>query len=362
MWFQAPSDWCNATSPPSKLQTGDEDSRRHSSQGQSTSNDSPPMLNAENMPPLRISQVFSGPLGVSQVFSAPLGSSQSFGSSHALCNPGSQLGDPAWSPSPLMLDAFADDGKSQTQERRTAYEGSEDQSMVDFSRSMTPSSEHLDADYNNSKLSFHDESTHAIAESQFEEMMATFVKEESRTFVRADGRSTSAALTDIFASTGSGPFSFPDEQRRAVPVTTRDPPPPGSREHSDISMSSGSSETLALTRRPLRKVKRNPALIIRSKKEGMASAHKGMSSTLTDGVNKENHKCGQENPVVVSDGSRKVSALHSRSTPQREVSNSTPTRKTSRMRSDVIADGLDATEFATNGTDRAPLGEIYNNQ
>ena len=368
MWCQAPPGWYSVTSSPTKQKAGEQDSHGHSPHSQVVPNDSPPTHHADKVAPLRILRASSGSLEIPQVFSAPLGSSRTSSASHSLGNFAPQLSDPSWSPLPPMPDPFIDDSKSQSRRTQARYGSSEDHSMPDYSRSITPSSEHVDAPYDVPHITIHGEpATPATAESQFEEMMASFLDGEDGVPTPVDTKDYGAVrrpnlLTESIASTGPRTFSFPDGQLRAVPVSIRDPPPPRSREHSDVSMGSGHSECSEPTQQPAGTVKRNPALIIQSRKEGLVSARKSATSALAKGDKKEDRKWSQESSLVAMETSRKRAAPYSKSTVLRENSSSTPTRKLSGMggKGDIL--GADVTEITLNEPNRPPLGEINNVQ
>lgn len=349
MWCQAPPGWYSLISP-SKLKAGDPDTHEHSLQCQVITDDSPPTHNAVMMAPLGTSQVFSAPRGPSQLFSAP----------HTFYNPGQQLGDPSWSPSPPMSDPFVDDIRSQKQREETGYGSSE----PDYSHSATPSNGHINATCNIPQIIIHGELTPATAESQFEEMIASFIHGGNENLTPVTTRVNTPArtlslCTEFSVSPDPRTLSFPNGQPRAVPVTTRDPPPPGSREPSDASMTWGQSETLEPIEKPVVKVKRNPALIIRSKKEGLGSARKSTAPTLADGDEKEDWRWSQETSNVVSEAKRKRSGTYSTSTLLRENSSSSP-HKVSRISSKGDLHGPGVTEIMIKGVDRAPLGELSN--
>ncbi len=336
MWYRAP-DWFTVTLP-RKIETGNSDAHGHS-----------PTI---------------GRRSPNAVGMAPPGSSPSFPGPEPLFPPGPQLGDPYWSPLPPMPDPFVDDSKCGKQIKWPGYGCSEDQSMPDYSRATTPSSNHHYANIRHPEIIIHSDLAHATAESQFEEWMASVTNSEDDTSAPAVPGVDSAAETPTFfpkssASPEPTDFSCPHGQHRAVPVTTRDPPP-ASRDPSGEMMNPGRSETIEPGEPRVGKVKSKPAAYIRSKKEGQASSQKITLFESADEGAKENGKWSQGKSIVSSDGKRKRSVAYPTSTLLSENTSSSPTRKVSRIKGRGDLPGSDGTERKRDSAGRAPLGALNN--
>lgn len=367
MWAPAPPRRQSVISPPPKPNASDPDAQRHSPQSQVIIiDDSPIPHRVGMMAPLGASQAYSGPSGNPRVFSAPPEPVQPGSSPQALCNPGPQLDDPSWLSLPPMLDPFIDDSKSQRQIIRTGHGSSEDLFMPVCSRSPTPSNNHVVARSDAPQITFHGEVAPVTAQSQFEEMMGLFINDGDEGFAPVNLSVDRTAHTpnrclDSSASAEPIIFSFCDEQPRAVPVTTRDPPPREIRETSDVGMNLGLPENLEPIEQSVKKVKRNPALIIRSKKEGRASARKSTAPAPADGCKKEDRKWSQGTSIVDSEAKRTRSGRYPALTSFRELSSSSPTHKVSRNGRKEDLHGHDVTEkILKNDADRAPLTELNN--
>lgn len=325
-------------SPSSKSKAGDSDTHEHSSKCQMVTDDSPPMYGAAVMPPR----------GPSQLSSAP----------QTLYNLGEQLGDPSWSPSPSMPDPFVDENKSQKQGKGTGC-GS---SKPNRSHSATLSNSYFNATNDVPQITIENELATAIAESQFDEMMASFIRGEHKTFTPIATRMntpvhTSSLCDELSSSPNSRPFN---EQHRAVPVTTRDPPPPppGSREPSDINIALSQSETPEPVEQAVVTVKQTPALIIRSKKEGLGLTRKSKALALANGGQNEDRRWSQEAPIMVGEAKRKWSGNSSTSSLLRDISNVAPVHKASRIGSKGDQISPHTREMPRKGADWAPQGEL----
>jgi hypothetical protein len=342
MWYPAPP-YSDSVTKPDKLDASHSGALGHSPQCRDTVNYGPHAHTALEM--------------------APLGISQKLTAQPALCTSGPPLSEPCWSPLPSMPDPFVDDKKHQTQRKSAGYGTLEDQSMPDYSRSTSPNSTHHIANYSTSEDSNGGEPTPTT--SEFDELMASFMPDEDGTFALPNTRMMKAEHTPPLHT----PFSAPTERRalsyshgqpRAVPVTTRDPPPPGSREPSDAGRSSVQSETLDPMEQPVGKVKRNPTLHIRSKKEGLLLARKrrGVGSGGSGETLEVERTGSQGKPIVISDGKRKRSETYIASAlmSENENASSSPTRKVSRL------DGAGDMPGLRNDAARAPFGLLNNIQ
>lgn len=323
------------------------------------------------MAPLGASKAYSGlsktprlrsaPL---RLFSAPPGPFQPGSTPQALRNPGPLLGDPFWSPSSPMSDPFLNDSKSQEQKIQTEHGSSGDMFMPVCSRSLAPGNNHGIASSDTRQITFHGELAPVKAQSYFDDMMGLLINDGEEAFALVNMSVDSTAHTPELCPESSGSadpsvFSFSDEQPRTVPVTTRDPPPSERCETSDVSIHSGLPENLESIEPSVKKVKRNPALIIRSKKEGRASARKSAVPAPADGCEKEGRKWSQGTPIVDSEIKRKRPGRRPALTPFKELSSSSPTRKLSQNGRKEDLHGRDVTEKVLNdGADRAPLTEL----
>lgn len=330
MWYNAPPGWYSITSPSSKLKAGDPNTHDHSSTCRMHTDDSSQTCSAALMPPLASSQLFSSP--------------------PTLYNLGEQLGDPSWSPSPPMPDPFVDENKAQKQENESGY-GS---FKSDRSYSATFGDVHTDADNDVPQITI---------EGDFDELIEALIHDEDKTFNRVATRTPtpmpSPSISDKRSpSPNSRPLWLPNEQHRAVPVTTRDLPLlPGSRESSDASIALGQSQTLEPAEPAVFTVKQSPALIIRSKKEGFGWTRKSKAPALTNGSRSEDVRWRQDAPNVVGEAKRKWSANRSTSSLLRDISNLGPVHKASRIDSKGDLSSPHKTEMLTNGADRSPHGE-----
>ena len=301
--------------------------------------DSPLAYGAALMPPRKSSQLLSAP--------------------QTLYNLGEQLGDPSWSPSPPMSDPFVDENRLQRQGEETRP-GS---AKPDRSHSATHSSGYIDTANDVPQITIDGEFALAAAESQFDEMMASFIYDDDKTFTRGTTRTNTPAHTPdicdkLSTSPNSRPFSLPNEQHRAVPVTMRDLPLlPGTRESSDASITLGQSEPLETAEPAVVTVKQTPALIIRSKKEGLGLTRKSKALTLANRSDDEGRRWSQEAPTMVGEAKRKWSGNRSTSSLLRDISNLGPVHKASRIGSKGDPDGPHKTEMLTNGADWSPQGE-----
>ena len=364
MWSQAPPRRQSVVLPPPKPDAGDPDAQRHSPQKQVVIDDSPSPHRVGSMAPLGASKAYPRLSKTPRLFSAPPGPFRPGSTPQALRNPGPLLGDPFWSPSSPMRDPFLDDSKSQEQRIRTEHGSSGDMFMPVCSRSFAPANNHGIASSDIPQITFHGELAPVKAQSYFDDMMGLLINDGEEALALVNMSVDSAAHTPELCPESSGSadprvFSFSDEQPRTVPVTTRDPPPSESCETSDVSMNSGLPENLESIEPSVKKVKRNPALIIRSKKEGRASARKSAAPAPSDGCEKEGRKWSQGTPIVDSEIKRKRPGRPPALTLFKEISSSSPTRKLSRNGRKEDLQGHDVTEKVLNdGADRALLTEL----
>lgn len=339
MWYNAPPGWYSTTSPSSKLKGVDSETHEHSSKYQMGTDDTPPAYGSALMPLRKPSQLLSAP--------------------QTLYNLGEQLGDPSWSPSPPMSDPFVDENKLQRQGEEIRY-GS---AQPDRSLSATHSSVYIDTANDVTQITIDGEFAPATAESQFDEMMASFIDGDDKTFTRAATRTNTPMHTpdicdELSTSPNSRPFSLPNEQHRAVPVTMQDLPLLlGTREPSDASITLGQSRTVETAEPAVVTVKQTPALIIRSKKEGLGLTRKSKALTPANRGENEGGRWSREAPSIVGEAKRKWSGNRSTSSLLRDISNLGPVHKASRIGSKGDLNGPHKTEILRNGADRSPQGE-----
>lgn len=270
---------------------------------------------------------------------APLGNSHTLSAQPALGISGQPLNDIIWRPlSPLFMpDPSLDDNMDQKPVLSTKYESFDDLAVPHhFSSPSTTTTTQNVANHNYSEVPVSWQLTPTTR--RFEEWMASFPHDEDEAFALADMGITNPADTpplhqQIFAPDELGAGLYHHEQPRAVPVTTRDPPPPGIREPSDVSMSWGQSETLEPTGTPVGMVKRKPTLKIRSKKEGVALSRKKRVVEAAAGAETVEKKESQEGPIDRREGKRKRSKALTALPPMNANENGSlsPTRKVSRV-------------------------------
>lgn len=290
-----------------------------------------------------------GPREPSPLFFAP----------QTLYNPGQQLSDPSWSPSAPMFDPFVEEDKLPKERKATAH-GS---SNPDVSPSANLSNGHINATYDMPHITIDGELAAATAESQFDEMMASFIRGEDKNFaldaMRTDTPIRTPSLgTEFSTSSSSRPFSIPAEQPRAVSVTTRDPPPPGSRESSAASIALGQSETLESAEQDFVIVRQIPSKIIRSKKEGLGLARKSKRPTLGNRGKHEDEIWSQETLSTVGEAKRKWAGNYPMSTLLKDISNySPPAHNASRASIKGDSNELHVTKMLKMSAD-VPQGEL----
>ena len=350
MWYNAPPGWYSIMSPPYNRKAGYPVTHVQPSKCQMVADDSTPTYNAAAM----ASQ------GPSQPFSAP----------RAVHNLEQQLGDPSWSPSSPMPDPFIDEKTSHEQSEGTGY-GSP---QHDWSHSATVGNGRIDATNDVPQITVDNEIAPATAESHFDDLMASLIRGEEKTFAAvATGMDTPvhtpSLCSNFSTSPNAKPISFPNEQPRAVPVTICDLPPSGSRESSDVNMALGESERLEPEDEyPVFIVTQTPALIIRSKKEGLGLTRKSPTRKWGNGSKNENgiwakrgkdedRRWGQETSRMVGEGKRKQPGNYATSTLLKDISNWSPVYKASRISRKGDPNGARMTEMLKNGADRMPPSE-----
>ena len=227
---------------------------------------------------------------------------------------GPQLGDPYWSPMPQTYDLFTD---YQAIRKWGAPSSSGDQSMPDYSHSLTPASSRQHSNHQD-HLSLAGIPINAVACEELDNSPDR--PASSGTIPPANTRVSSTVNTPSKRSKPSAAAearvsSYTHSQARSVPVTTRDPPPPEVREPSDVSMQSrysGNQVEGAELDEP--KIKKKPAKDVKGRKEGRTQElgisqqiEKKLSAELLAHQNKENIHASAEKLIAFSDSKRKRS-------------------------------------------------------
>lgn len=287
---------------------------------------------------------------------------------------GPQIGDPYWSARPPAYDIFMDDARYHALMRWGAPSSSGDQSMPDYSHSLTPASSRTHSDHHNQLHAGRNTDTTTHVTTAFDQVDISPNRPASTgTIAPANTRASSAANTPPTHSKPSAAAearvsSYSHNQGRSVSMTTRDPqqPPPAVREPSDVSMQSRLSENqpVGSEQRDF-KIKKKPAKDVKGRKEGQADelgvgtqGQKKLSVELVEGRNKENANGTAEKPILLSDSKRKRSTK-SLFLADRALSginpDSSPSRKVSRVENtdldDLTPEGVVA---------RTPLADMGN--
>lgn len=272
-----------------------------------------------------------------------------------------QTTDPYWSFTPPMSDPFVDDAKHRGYRRQDARSTSGDQSMPDYPHFITPVSIR---NHSNNEVTYLGGGIGSSTESQFDELMAALSprKNMSGTYPPANTRVSSAANTpskETQTSTAAEAraTSYSHAQARSVSVTTRDPPPPQIREPSDASMKSRFSDQNEQA--DAAKIKKRPAIEVKSRKEGRLNELDAASKTQPK---PSAHSAKYEgNRISFSNSKRKRASSVSGSNLSLEgLGSLSPTRKVSKLegKADSYIDLLGNEGFAT----RNPLGNLANIQ
>ncbi|KAL8950656.1 MAG: hypothetical protein Q9222_003315 [Ikaeria aurantiellina] len=286
--------------------------------------------------------------------------------------PDVMMGDASWTSAAPTHDLFVGNNKYLPRRQSTQISISDD-SMPDYSHSITPRSSR-------------DPSLHDVQdvpsphhESQFEELMAAFspVKTEG-TLAPPTTRVSSASTTPsakirISAPAEIGASSY-HGQARVVSVTTRDAPPPATREPSDISMKSRFSDAqVAEGEIPQARINQTPASEVKGRKEGKSGDPNllvpGARQRASTGSNSRQQKSiqntGEEDASSASDSKRKRASVRSISellSDKSDGPSSSPTRKVSKTgaRDDWKSPGRHG--IGEENAKRTPLGSLENHQ
>ena len=282
-----------------------------------------------------------------------------------------------WASQTLMADPFVESGMRFMQNRYMARSSDGDQSMPDYSHSITPaSSRNATNDFTNHTRP---PSVLPSNDPQFDELIDNLRsrhENSSGTSAPANTRVSSAANTPPIqhrpsAAAEARAASYTQGRSRAVSNTTRDPPPIVGRENSDTSMKSRcSDELIGKSEGQDVKIQSRPTSEVRGRKEGRAKelevpshARKKSSKGSVGSGGKENTKATVTTTVILSEGKRKRASTVPGSNivlKGGDVPSSSPTRKLSRK--DAVADlSVDTEEIADESNlERAPLGSLDN--
>lgn len=279
-----------------------------------------------------------------------------------------------WATIPHMQDRFIEGHKAQVPRRFATRISASDESMPDYSHSITPRSSR--------DPSLHDiQNVHGGAalqqESQFEELMAAFSPAKT-------SGTQAPPTTRVSSATNSPPMILKTSgdpevritsfhgQPRAVSMTTREAPPSSARAPSDVSMKSRCSEPQTGEKEKAHpKIKVTPASEVKSRKEGKGSELGLSKSTgerkVSTGSNGRSHRDTTsrkgEQSASKSDSKRKRASLVSMTnllSENSEEPESSPSRKVSKR---GRQDGLDDSAHFPKSPEsvvRAPLGLLQN--
>ena len=224
----------------------------------------------------------------------------------------------AWNSLTQMPDPFVEGGQGYTQAYTTARSQKSDQSMPDYSRSITPASSRNATDsFSNTVKPLNTLQNH---DSIFNDLLPIFHPDDSSNGVAAPAntRISSAANTPPIPSRPSvaaeaRAASYNLGRSRAVSITTKD----GhlrTRETSDVSMQSRFSEEQATMKHAIDvKVQARPASEVKGRKEGRVSeldvpnpvSKKTSTTSIGHTSGKENTPTIASATMVLSDGKRK---------------------------------------------------------
>lgn len=287
---------------------------------------------------------------------------------------GSLLEDPYLSLAPILPDPFVDNERHPKSKKEVGLQSSEDQSMPDYSRSITPASSLL-------SLSSHTVGPISCSpppeESQFEALMAAFSPHKesiSGTFAPTNTRVTSQVNTPPVQSRSSTMAesrnsSYSHRQSRPTSINARDPPSLSNCRSSDENMH---SYGIGFAVAPVEhfEMKKNPAKVIKGRKEGRTSdleisagIHKASSKRSNSSHEQENHRDGEDKSNTISDAKRKRGGriLATRSAFKSEANTSpSPSRKFSKTGSRDVIDSDDRDDVLISTNKRSPLLMLEN--
>lgn len=352
MWYQA-SQQIHAPSSPPKLGATDPDAHAHSPRRRHASREVIGNAAVVTLPPRLLSQAMMPPPALRS----------------------GQTDDFNWTTAVPTQQYPGEGRKHQVPRRWGTHISTSDESMPDYSQSITPRSSRDPSLHDINVL--HDGPV-AQQESQFEELMAAFSPAKtSGTQAPPTSRVSSAANSPPLRLKTSGSpevriTSFAS-QPRAVSITTRDAPPPSTRQSSGISMMSRSSEIQAGDKGKAQpRIQVTPANEVKGRKEGKGSdlhpaSSPGQMKALTVSSarrQKSTTETTEERSTWdANDGKRKRASMTSISNILSENSDgpgSSPSRKVSkRGQQDGLSNSADSPK-PPESVFRAPLGSVQN--
>ena len=350
MWYQPPHQLYNIPSP-RKMDSTDPDVHAHSPCHRDKQRDAASDLISLNIP--LSAQGYIPPAGLR---------------SHGL-----QVEDPYWSSAP---EPFIDDERHPMSKKRAGNMSSEDQSMPDYSRSITPagsrniSSHTIGPDANIG--------TPAPEESQFEELMAALSPHKDiigGTLAPANTRVSSKINTPSIQSRPSNTpeartLSYSRSQSRSASASIRDPTRLINVKSFDDNVQSHNMECIAAPFGSTTEMKKNPARDVKGRKEGRTSdlelsakIQKTSSERSNNSHEQENSIDSEDKPIPVCDAKRKREnrILSMKSVFKNEANTSpSPGRKYSKIESKSESDSDDEDEILASKDIRPPLTTLEN--
>lgn len=286
-----------------------------------------------------------------------------------------QTKDPYWSPTPPLPDPFVDNEKQLISKKRIGRLSSEDQLMLDYSRSITPASSR--------NLSSHTAGPNTTKgspppeESQFEELMAAFSPHEDtigRAFTSAHtraGNKVSSPPTQPNSSTTPETriSSCSYVQNRSASVTTQELLPILSRRSPNESPAPYSTEFVAISKGPS-EPNTNMTEDIKERMEGRTSylefssiVHNASSMRPNNSHERNDDGDSQERSISASDAKRKRGnrILCTQSAIRNEAHASpSPSRKFSKIESKSGYDSDNRDDIPPSQEARSPLAMLEN--
>lgn len=283
--------------------------------------------------------------------------------------------DPYWSLTPPLPDPFIDNEKQLISKKRIGRLSSEDQLMLDYSRSLTPASSR--------NLSSHTAGPNTAKgspppeESQFEELMAAFSPHEDtmgRAFTSAHTRAgNKVSPPPIQLNSSTTPetriSSCSYVQNGSTSVSTQDPLPILSRRSPDESPAPYSTEFVAISKGQS-ETKLNMATDIKGRMEGRFSHLESSSivqnaSSMRSNYGHEGNDDGnsEDRSISASDAKRKRGnkILSTQSAIRNETyASPSPSRKFSKIESKSGYDSDNGDDIPPSPEARSPLAILEN--
>ncbi|KAL8892657.1 MAG: hypothetical protein Q9215_000406 [Flavoplaca cf. flavocitrina] len=289
------------------------------------------------------------------------------------------LNDCSWAPNPQMQDPFVDKHRHQASREWGTRVSTSDDSMPDYSQSITPRSTR---DHSLQEMQSTQGGPFLQHDSQLEELLSSFspanpngTQAPPTTRVSSASNSPPAAYRAIGGPhLRTGPLQG---QPRSVSMTTREAPPRSTREMSDVSMKSRFSDKSNVSEQQAAerehghsRVRRTPAIEVKSRKEGQGSESDllALPSRQTGTVKRRQKSAtneGEEMSASTSDIKRKREGVNSISKLPSEPSEgneSSPSRKISKTVCMNSSGGAVARATREEDAPRAPLSLLENVQ